>query len=157
MISWWLALQNQQESNQIRGMVNKIKRENRCIPDLIFQIEDYEKYLIQLSKITKVNLLRHAKRSTSRDFKILEASEDAPEAEDQNPDEEAEGDHSNAAEECGSGHEGDEVDGARSPKRGTTVAAEDDDEDEGEGDAALPRVKRAKTSRVVQNSSDEEG
>lgn len=161
MVFWWLVLQNQQESNKVRGIVNKIKRENRCIPDLIFQIEDYEKYLIQLSKITKVNLLRHAKRSTSRDFKILEASEDAPEAEEQNLDEEAECDHSKAAEdksaeECGSGHEGDEIDGTRSP---TNVAAEDDDDDddEDEGDAALPRVKRAKTSRVVQNSSDEEG
>lgn len=146
---------NQQESNKIRGIVNKIKRENRCIPDLIFQIEDYEKYLIQLSKITKVNLLRHAKRSTSRDFKILELTEDAPE--EQNPNKEADCDHSNAAadksSESGSGNEGDETDGVRSPKCGTTVAAEDtEDEDE----AALPRVKRAKTSRVVQNSSDDE-
>lgn len=41
-------------------------------PDLIFQMEDYEKYLIQLSKVDKVNLLRHAKRSTSRDFRIVE-------------------------------------------------------------------------------------
>ncbi|KAL5983705.1 hypothetical protein ACLOJK_017796 [Asimina triloba] len=63
---------NQQENVQIRGMVRKIKRENKSIPDLIFQIEDYEKNLIQLSKLTKVNLLLHAKRSTSRDFKILD-------------------------------------------------------------------------------------
>ncbi|KAB1213961.1 hypothetical protein CJ030_MR5G017224 [Morella rubra] len=44
----------------------------RMHPDLIFQMEDYEKYLIQLSKVGKVNLLRHAKRSTSRDFRIVE-------------------------------------------------------------------------------------
>nr|GMD38038.1 Fanconi anemia group I protein [Ipomoea batatas] len=61
----------QQEGAGGRGMVNKIKRENRCIPELIYQIEDYEKYLIQLSKASKLNLLRHAKRSTCRDFKIL--------------------------------------------------------------------------------------
>jgi hypothetical protein len=48
----------------------KIRRETKCIPDLIFQIEDYEKYLIQLSKLTKVNLLRHAKRSVARDFQM---------------------------------------------------------------------------------------
>lgn len=64
-------LQSQQESNRAsKGMLNKIKRENRCIPDLIFQIEDYEKYLILLSKASKINLLKHAKRSTIRDFKI---------------------------------------------------------------------------------------
>jgi hypothetical protein len=66
-------LQRQQENaNGSKVVIKKIKRENRCIPDLIFQIEDCEKYLIQLSKVSKVNLLRHAKRSTSRDFKILD-------------------------------------------------------------------------------------
>ncbi|KAK9033464.1 hypothetical protein V6N11_018497 [Hibiscus sabdariffa] len=64
--------QVQQESGGGKGMINKIKRENKCIPELIFQIEDYEKHLIRLSKATKMNLLKHAKRSTSRDFKILD-------------------------------------------------------------------------------------
>ncbi|KAL4273754.1 hypothetical protein GQ457_13G015030 [Hibiscus cannabinus] len=64
--------QAQQESGGGKGMINKIKRENKCIPELIFQIEDYEKHLIRLSKATKMNLLKHAKRSTSRDFKILD-------------------------------------------------------------------------------------
>ncbi|CAN1806891.1 Fanconi anemia group I protein [Linum perenne] len=66
----------QQEStgnnNKGKGLMNKIKRENKCIPDLIFQVEDYERYLIKLSKVSKVNLLRHAKRSTARDFKIVD-------------------------------------------------------------------------------------
>lgn len=66
------TLQGQLENASSKGILNKIKRENKCIPDLIFQIEDYEKYLIQLSKVSKINLLRHAKRSTSRDFKILD-------------------------------------------------------------------------------------
>ncbi|XP_076937653.1 uncharacterized protein LOC143605428 [Bidens hawaiensis] len=64
--------QNQKESKAVKGLINKIKRENKCIPDLIFQIEDYEKYLILLSKATKTNLLRHAKRSTARDFRITD-------------------------------------------------------------------------------------
>ncbi|KAK8573012.1 hypothetical protein V6N12_029051 [Hibiscus sabdariffa] len=66
--------QAQQESGGGKGMINKIKRENKCIPELIFQIEDYEKHLIRLSKATKMNLLKHAKRSTSRDFKILDST-----------------------------------------------------------------------------------
>ncbi|KAL0414757.1 UNVERIFIED_CONTAM: Fanconi anemia group I protein [Sesamum radiatum] len=145
---------NQQESNKPRGIVNKIKRENKCIPDLIFQIEDYEKYLIQLSKTTKVNLLRHAKRSTSRDFKILEPSEDT--LEERNPTEEADSDNSNATENKSSeesGDEGKETDSCQLPRSGSPMAAEDtEDEDE----AVRPPVKRAKMNRVVQDSSDEE-
>lgn len=70
-------MQDQQDtvSSNSKGIINKIKQENKCIPDLIFQIEDYERYLIQLSKVTKFNLLRHAKRSTARDFKIIEDAE----------------------------------------------------------------------------------
>ncbi|KAH6769676.1 hypothetical protein C2S52_014479 [Perilla frutescens var. hirtella] len=148
--------QNKEESNKTKGIANKIKRENRCIPDLVFQIEDYEKYLIQLSKITKVNLLRHAKRSTSRDFKIVEQSEETPE--EQNPNEEADCDDNAAedksSEECGNANEGDETDGGHSPKCDSPVAAEDTEEEE-EEEAALPQAKRAKTSRVVQDSDEE--
>lgn len=140
--------------------MNKIKRENRCIPDLIFQIEDYEKYLIQLSKITKINLLRHAKRSTSRDFRILEATEDA--VDEQNPISEADRDNSTehkSAEEHGSDNEKDEAEEGGSPKINTPVAVEEtenEDEDEDEDEAELSRVKRARTSGVVQDSDEEE-
>ncbi|PPS04096.1 hypothetical protein GOBAR_AA16570 [Gossypium barbadense] len=72
-LSYWASqIQAQQENANSKGMINKIKRENKCIPELIFQIEDYEKHLIRLSKATKMNLLKHAKRSTCRDFKILD-------------------------------------------------------------------------------------
>ncbi|KAM3265231.1 hypothetical protein P3L10_002225 [Capsicum annuum] len=67
-----LMQMKQLDSMKSKALVSKIKRENRCISDLIYQIEDCEKYLIQISKATKINLLRHAKRSTSRDFKIIE-------------------------------------------------------------------------------------
>ncbi|KAK6161092.1 hypothetical protein DH2020_004473 [Rehmannia glutinosa] len=145
---------NQQESNKTKGIVNKIKRENKCIPDLIFQIEDYEKYLIQLSKITKVNLLRHAKRSTSRDFKIIEISEDT--MEEQNLHQEANSDHSNATENKSAEEsvgEAEETDSGQLPECGSPMAA---DNTEDEDEAALPQVKRAKMSRVEQDSSDEE-
>ncbi|KAG7533501.1 FANCI solenoid 4 domain [Arabidopsis thaliana x Arabidopsis arenosa] len=67
--------QQESVSSNSKGIINKIKQENKCIPDLIFQIEDCERYLIQLSRVTKLNLLRHAKRSTARDFKIIEDAE----------------------------------------------------------------------------------
>ncbi|KAL8484955.1 hypothetical protein ACS0TY_027311 [Phlomoides rotata] len=136
----------QEDSNKTRGIVNKIKRENRCIPDLIFQIEDYEKYLIQLSKITKLNLLRHAKRSTSRDFKIVEDTTN-----EQNPNEEADHDQSNGTDDKSSqesGDEGDETAIGLSP-RGNVGDTED------EGETVLPQAKRARTSRVVQDSDEE--
>lgn len=63
-----LNLQDQNENQSF----SKIRREGRTIPNLIYHIEDYERYLIQLSRITKVNLMRHAKRSTARDFKIVD-------------------------------------------------------------------------------------
>lgn len=47
-----------------------VLRESRAIPNLIFAIEQYEKFLIRLSKKSKVNLMQHMKLSTSRDFKI---------------------------------------------------------------------------------------
>lgn len=148
-------MQKQQEdNNKPRGIVNKIKRENRCIPDLIFQIEDYEKYLIQLSKITKLNLLRHAKRSTSRDFKILEQTEDTSE---QNANEEGDRDQSIAAEDKSSQESGDEgEDNVMLHESGSAVAVEDtEDEGEGEGEKVIPQAKRARTSGVVQDSDEE--
>lgn len=48
----------------------RVLRETKPIPNLIFAIEQYEKFLIQLSKRSKVNLMQHMKLSTSRDFKI---------------------------------------------------------------------------------------
>lgn len=112
-------------------MVNKIKRENRCIPELIYQIEDYEKYLIQLSKASKLNLLRHAKRSTCRDFKIL--LEPAADSSNDN----------NAA-----------VVGEK--RESSSVEENEDDEEAAEEDeeAALYKAKRSKT-RIVEDSDED--
>ncbi|GER52172.1 fanconi anemia group I protein [Striga asiatica] len=147
-----LMQKNQQESNKTRGMVNKIKRENKCIPELIFQIEDHEKYLIQLSKITKVNLLRHAKRSTSRDFRIHELREDTEEEQNQNPEHLNVTENHKSSDESNS--EGERAENGPLLDGDSPLAAEDtEDEDE---QAAFPQVKRAKMSRVVQDNSDEE-
>uniref|UniRef100_A0A452TL29 FA complementation group I n=1 Tax=Ursus maritimus TaxID=29073 RepID=A0A452TL29_URSMA len=50
--------------------VARVLRETKPIPNLIFAIEQYEKFLIHLSKKSKVNLMQHMRLSTSRDFKI---------------------------------------------------------------------------------------
>uniref|UniRef100_A0A673BWW0 FA complementation group I n=1 Tax=Sphaeramia orbicularis TaxID=375764 RepID=A0A673BWW0_9TELE len=51
-------------------LCSKLLREMKVIPNLIFSIEQYEKYLITLSKKSKVNLMQYMKLSTSRDFRI---------------------------------------------------------------------------------------
>ncbi|ORX86912.1 hypothetical protein BCR32DRAFT_289709 [Anaeromyces robustus] len=49
---------------------SKIMRESKTIPNLIYMVEIYERYLIQLTKKTGVNFLSLVKRSISRDFRI---------------------------------------------------------------------------------------
>ncbi|KAG6428135.1 hypothetical protein SASPL_112384 [Salvia splendens] len=104
-------------------------------------------------------------RSTSRDFKIVESTEDAPE--EQNPNqEEADSHHSTAHSSSESDNKGEGPDdaecgsplaagdGADDGERGSPLAA-DDTENEDEEEAALRQVKRARTSRVVQDSDEE--
>uniref|UniRef100_A0A8C7NPN1 FA complementation group I n=1 Tax=Oncorhynchus mykiss TaxID=8022 RepID=A0A8C7NPN1_ONCMY len=55
----------------------KLLRETKAIPNLIYSIEQYEKYLITLSKKSKVNLMQYMKLSTSRDFRINAATLEA--------------------------------------------------------------------------------
>ncbi|XP_010259501.1 PREDICTED: Fanconi anemia group I protein homolog [Nelumbo nucifera] len=145
-----LIQRNQQENERNKGIISKIKRENRCIPDLIFQIEDYEKYLIQLSKVSKVNLLRHAKRSTARDFKILYTKkitkeQDALEPEP-NPAISTESQNVSSDEENGSKK-------ALSPESNSSMAPEDSASDEDQNISL--KTKRAKMNKVVRDSDDE--
>ncbi|XP_074533359.1 Fanconi anemia group I protein isoform X1 [Halichoeres trimaculatus] len=67
----------------------KLLRETKAIPNLIFSIEQYEKFLITLSKKSKVNLMQYMKLSTSRDFRINAATLDAA-LQEQDSDEAAE-------------------------------------------------------------------
>ncbi|XP_075996849.1 Fanconi anemia group I protein [Genypterus blacodes] len=55
----------------------KLLRETKAIPNLIFGIEQYEKFLITLTKKSKVNLMQYMKLSTSRDFRINATTLDA--------------------------------------------------------------------------------
>ncbi|XP_020538725.1 Fanconi anemia group I protein isoform X2 [Jatropha curcas] len=139
----------QQENRKTKGIINKIKRENKCIPDLIFQIEDYEKYLIRLSKACKVNLLKHAKRSTSRDFRILDPRKEEEDAADHEESQDANADRSN---EDSEDNEGDESDKGLSPPMNSPEAAQESDDEDA---CAFPNGKRIKSDRVVQDSDDE--
>ncbi|XP_039786165.1 Fanconi anemia group I protein homolog isoform X2 [Panicum virgatum] len=169
-----------QENQETPRKVNlaKIRRESKCIPDLIYQIEDYEKYLIQLSKLTKVNLLRHAKRSVARDFWIEDKSGEQQQEEDHTaanavpsddePDEDAGGSNSPGepyADENASESEHDEdAGGLKAPVEANadentrssipcgspTQESESDEEEE-----MLAQRKRAKTKQIVQDSDEE--
>ncbi|KAJ9181895.1 hypothetical protein P3X46_005941 [Hevea brasiliensis] len=137
----------QQENPNTKVIINKIKRENKFIPDLIFQIEDYEKYLIRLSKVSKVNLLKHAKRSTSRDFRILD---------NRNNGEDAPNSHDAANDRAGRSHDSEDTESERvsSPQMDSPKAAEESDGENGHGVSNGKRIKRD-NNRVVRDSDDE--
>ncbi|XP_030508178.2 uncharacterized protein LOC115722932 isoform X1 [Cannabis sativa] len=139
----------QQENANSKGIINKIKRENRCIPDLIFQIEDYEKFLIQLSKASKINLLRHAKRSTARDFKIIDNSTTDEEVAPPNHDE-AVNNNSNAAQ----NETREDSDDNGCNKKVLSPEPDSDPNDGDDDDGGVP-VKRVRRDRIVQDSDDE--
>ncbi|XP_038155944.1 Fanconi anemia group I protein [Cyprinodon tularosa] len=77
----------------------KLLRETKAIPNLIFSIEQYEKYLITLSKKSKVNLMQYMKLSTSRDFRINAATLDAALQEQEEPEETQESQETEEAQE----------------------------------------------------------
>ncbi|XVF38742.1 hypothetical protein REPUB_Repub20aG0127800 [Reevesia pubescens] len=149
--------QAQQENANGKGIINKIKRENKCIPDLIFQIEDYEKYLIRLSKATKVNLLKHAKRSTSRDFKILDPTSVTREEDPPNNDANTNNSGADGNESCSDSenNEGNGSDKLLLPQSGSPVV-EEESECDAEVRDSVPTVKRVKRTRIVHDSDDEE-
>ena len=49
---------------------SKIARERKLIPQLIFQLEQFELAVIRLGKVTKTDLAKYLKRATTRDFKV---------------------------------------------------------------------------------------
>nr|XP_033776951.1 Fanconi anemia group I protein isoform X2 [Geotrypetes seraphini] len=89
-----LSFSGEKKKKEKSAATAKVLREIKPIPNLIFAIEQYEKFLIQLSKKSKVNLMQYMKLSTSRDFRINVATLDAAlqeqEAEDENTENEPE-------------------------------------------------------------------
>ncbi|GAB5357533.1 hypothetical protein AAMO2058_000382600 [Amorphochlora amoebiformis] len=63
-----LYLQQEEGKNETNA---KIAREARIIPNLIFQLEQYEQYVIKLAKASKTDLTKWMKHTTNRDFRIV--------------------------------------------------------------------------------------
>lgn len=51
-------------------MKSKILRETKIIPKVVYEMEQFSKYIIQLSKKTKYDLSKYIGPGTSRDFRI---------------------------------------------------------------------------------------
>ncbi|KAF8570197.1 hypothetical protein P879_03194 [Paragonimus westermani] len=51
-------------------LISRSIKDSRVIPQLIFAIEQFERFLLQLSKLSKVNLMQNVKLAVSRDFRI---------------------------------------------------------------------------------------
>lgn len=68
---------DKKEMASITAATARVLRETKPVPNLIFAIEQYEKFLIHLTKKSKVNLMQYMKLSTSRDFRINAATLDA--------------------------------------------------------------------------------
>ncbi|KXJ09897.1 Fanconi anemia group I protein-like [Exaiptasia diaphana] len=103
----------------------KVMKEMKSMPNLIYAIEHYEKFLIQLTKKSKIDLMQHFKRSTARDFRINGATLEAALRDEM----------SEIEEENESGSEGDEP----PKKKGKHV------EEKGKGILALKTKKTSKT------------
>lgn len=137
-------------------MVNKIKREFKTIPNLIFHMEDYEKYLIQLSKVTKVNLMRHAKRSTARDFKILDTRKKNKQDDNNQPDEANQSDAAVSGNESQDESEREEADGSQDiPSEANVVAEESKTDSDNDPGMKNNMARKRKITCIVQDSDEE--
>ncbi|KAA3679859.1 uncharacterized protein DEA37_0002267, partial [Paragonimus westermani] len=56
------------------SQISRSIKDSRVIPQLIFAIEQFERFLLQLSKLSKVNLMQNVKLAVSRDFRINAAT-----------------------------------------------------------------------------------
>ncbi|NXY48235.1 FANCI protein, partial [Ceuthmochares aereus] len=95
------------EAAAVSTVMAKVLRDTKPIPNLIFAIEQYEKFLIHLSKKSKVNLMQYMKLSTSRDFRINASMLDSVLQEHNTEDAESEPDNnqSSTAEQTDENHE----------------------------------------------------
>lgn len=67
--------QNKKKSVDTSSLKNKVLRETRLIPKVIFEIEQFSKSVVQLSNKTKVDLSKFMGQGTVRDFRILNLKE----------------------------------------------------------------------------------
>eukprot|EP01043_Picozoa_sp_COSAG02_P033631 COSAG02_NODE_2304_length_9182_cov_12.195530_8_plen_1649_part_00 len=153
------------------------KKELALVPNLVFCMEDLEKELIKYGKQCKENLMRGHKRSTVRDFKILDhkiidmrhdaeeaaaaaaaaAADEEEDEEDEEDKEEEDGDEDE--EEAGGHHLVDDEAGRYSSENGDDTDGEADDGEtiafdgyEGEARRTPPNPKRRKHRHRLEDS-----
>lgn len=68
--------------NKRAATVDKALKESKLIPNLVYQIEEYERFIIKVSKAGRLNLMGNAKRATNRDFRLVSAVPKRPRTED---------------------------------------------------------------------------
>lgn len=58
-----------------KALKNKVLKETRFIPKVVYEIEQFSKFILQLSKKTKIDLSKYMGQGTARDFRILHLKE----------------------------------------------------------------------------------
>ncbi|XP_005098563.1 Fanconi anemia group I protein [Aplysia californica] len=125
-------------STSAQAGMAKAMKQMKTIPNLIFAIEQLEKFLIQLSKKSKVDLMENFKQSTSRDFRIR--SETVNTAVEQAVSSDSEdGDNGSDDEE---GENNDEADSDGSDNDQENVRPENEQEDDEDDPPAKKKSKR---------------
>lgn len=61
----------------MKGKAGMVMRESKLVTNLIYSIEQYERFVLRLSKKSKINLLQDFRLSTCRDFRISNAAVEA--------------------------------------------------------------------------------
>lgn len=54
---------------------NKVLRDTKLVPKIVFEMEQFSKSLVQLSNKVKVDLMKYVGQGTTRDFRILHFKE----------------------------------------------------------------------------------
>ncbi len=68
----YLAFLGTEGGQDVSNKGGKVSKEARIMPQLIYEVELFEKLLISAQKHTRVNLLKGMRRNTARDFRIHE-------------------------------------------------------------------------------------
>lgn len=58
-----------------RQVTSKAAKESKSVPVIVYEVEQFERYVIELSAKGHVNLRKYVKRSTARDFRIKDGTE----------------------------------------------------------------------------------
>jgi fanconi anemia group I protein len=81
---------NTNQANEEKMKMNTVTKESRLFPKLIFNIEQFEQFMISLSTLVGVNFMKDMKVSTVRIFTLSKKSKPSEDLEDKEPQEEEE-------------------------------------------------------------------